>query len=51
MKRSVCLTLSTFKKSLFFLMVIGLMLLTLPSFPVSAETVSYVEPMEEMRGV
>ena len=34
-----------------FLMAVSLMLLTLYSFPSSAETVPYVEPTEEMRGV
>ena len=49
--KKICLIRSTFKKSLVFLMAVSLMLLTLYSFPSSAETVSYVEPTEEMRGV
>ncbi len=49
--KKICLIRSTFKKSLVFLMAVSLMLLTLYSFPSSAETVPYVEPTEEMRGV
>ena len=47
--KKICLIRSTFKKSLVFLMAVSLMLLTLYSFPSSAETVPYVEPTEEMR--